>query len=194
MKKVVLRNKNGQRLCKHNRTLYYCKYCNGKGICEHNRQRAACKDCGGSQICEHDRRREWCKECGGSAFCKHRRQRLRCKECGGFPVLAEQMFYNAKRRAKKYNLSFTVTVEDILEMIGDGICPVFNIYYNLSSNRIVFDSAALDRFIPSIGYSKENCFVISNLANRIKTDATAEQVGLVAKWMKNTQERKQCAR
>jgi hypothetical protein len=93
------------------------------------------------------------------------------------------MWGRAKGRAKHRGLSFTITVDDILELIGDGKCPVFNTAYPLDSRQMCDESASLDRFIPSQGYTKENCAVLSMLANNIKTNATAGQVLQVARWM-----------
>lgn len=45
-------------------------------------------------------------------------------------------------------------------------------------------SATIDRLNPNLGYIKGNIAVISNLANRIKSNATAEQIEKVYKWLK----------
>jgi hypothetical protein len=157
--------------------------------CPHGKQKWHCKDCGGSQICKHKKALSYCIECGGRAICKHRRQRHHCKECGGFPVLAEMMYNGARQRARKNNLYMDITPQDILELIGDGTCPVLGIPYRLSCRFPTDDSASLDRFKPTTGYVKGNVFVVSNLANRIKTSATSDQVQMVADWMRKTQEK-----
>ena len=43
---------------------------------------------------------------------------------------------------------------------------------------------SLDRIDPKKGYTKENTIVVSMLANRIKTDASIEQIGKVYKFYK----------
>ncbi len=99
-------------------------------------------------------------------------------------MIASLMYKGAKARAKKDDLPFTITKEDILKLIGDGVCPVLKVPYDLTSNKITDRTFNLDRFIPSLGYTKENCVVMSSLANRIKSNATTEQVCRVAAWMK----------
>jgi hypothetical protein len=94
------------------------------------------------------------------------------------------MHIGAKWRAKIGKLPFDITVKDILELIGEGICPILGTPYNLVSTKVTDTSASLDKFIPTLGYIKENCAVISHLANNIKSSANAEQIRLVANWVK----------
>lgn len=98
-------------------------------------------------------------------------------------AVAYGLYRNAKARAKKKGIPFNITVKEILELIGDGKCPVMGTPYNLTARRISNTSANLDRTFPDLGYTKQNCVVMSNIANRIKTDATAEEVRKVLKWM-----------
>lgn len=135
-------------------------------------------------LCEHNRVRRQCKKCGGSGICEHNRQSYHCNECGGFPILAKRMWERAKFRAKRNGLPFNINVEHVLKLIGDGICPVFGKSYVLDSRKSVDASASLDKFIPPLGYIEGNCVVISKKANGIKADATAEEVQIVADWMK----------
>jgi hypothetical protein len=69
-------------------------------------------------------------------------------------------------------------------LIDDGLCPVFGTSYDLSPKEAPSGStASIDKFIPSLGYVKGNCSVISNLANVMKQNATIEQVRLLLAWM-----------
>lgn len=43
-------------------------------------------------------------------------------------------------------------------------------------------SPTLDRIEASLGYVKGNCVVVSGLANRIKSNATVEQIAMVAEF------------
>jgi hypothetical protein len=177
--------KRDRRFCEHNRVLSTCKICGGNQICEHNKRRYQCQECGGKGVCAHNRQKAQCKECVGASICEHSKYRISCRECGGLLVVAKGMLKGAKNRAKEKQIPFSITICDILELIGDGVCPVLGAPYNISSSRMTNESASLDRFIPALGYTKENCAVISCLANRIKTYATVEQVQQVANWMKN---------
>lgn len=173
----------GSGICEHGRMKTNCTICVGSQICEHGRRRYRCKNCGGSCICEHNRVRSVCVECGGSEICEHQQRRRMCKQCGGFKVRAKFIEYNATRRAKKDNLPYELTIDWIIEKLKEG-CPVFGVPFKIYSKRKRgIYSASLDKFIPHLGYTKENSFIISWLANKIKSDATVEQVRAVADWM-----------
>ncbi len=178
---------------KHNRE-YYLK--NRKKLlaqakntkCEHGNRRATCLECkslgtGGNSICEHNRQKWECLSCKGERVCEHSRPRRRCKVCGGFPALAYAMWKSAKDRSRKENIPFTITVEEVFTLLGNGRCPILGIPYNLNAKHAGDDSASLDKFYPSIGYTRENCTVISNKANRIKSNASVDEVQQVAYWM-----------
>lgn len=79
----------------------------------------------------------------------------------------------AKNRAKKLNLPFNLKLEDL---VIPSICPVLGISLNLNRGKLSDFSPTLDRMIPSLGYVKSNVQIISNRANRIKSNATLEEV------------------
>lgn len=92
--------------------------------------------------------------------------------------LAANMLDRAKRRAKEKNLEFNLEITDI---IIPEKCPVFNKKFIIGSNNNY--SPSLDRIDNSKGYIKGNVQVISRKANTIKSNATPEEVMLVAKFM-----------
>ena len=63
-------------------------------------------------------------------------------------------------------------------------CPILGI--KLSRSRFIDgpqdNSPSLDKIIPEKGYVKGNIIVISQLANRIKNDATYDEIYKVANW------------
>lgn len=90
------------------------------------------------------------------------------------------MLSAAKHRAKLQGLPFNLTVEDISIPCD---CPVLGL--PLLSGPLVRDcSPTLDRIIPQLGYTKGNVIVISMLANRIKSNATPDQIIQVGKFYK----------
>lgn len=160
-------------------------------ICRHNRQRNHCKKCSPQNYCKHSRWHAECRSCKGSYICKHNRVRTKCKACGGLSVTAKMMYYCSKYRAKKIGRKFTITVQDILTLLGDGKCPVFRVRYDLNPNGKSNDlSPSLDRLNSKRGYTKENSVVICQLANQIKTNATSKQIRQVADWMEEENERR----
>lgn len=171
----------------------HCKECKklgigGASICDHNHKRSTCKECkklgiGGNELCDHYKLRCYCVECGGGGICEHSIRRTSCKKCNGFVRLARTMYHSAKVRAKKKKLPFDLTVDDILKLIGDGTCPVFNTPFEMESG-LSKASASLDRFKPELGYVKGNCSVISYLANAMKQGATADEIQRLADWVR----------
>lgn len=92
---------------------------------------------------------------------------------------------NAKGRAAKLGLPFTLVLSDIF--IPE-FCPVLGIKLEMrheGSGRCK-SSPTLDRMIPELGYVRGNVAVISGRANSIKNVGTAEEHERVAAWMRAT--------
>jgi hypothetical protein len=91
---------------------------------------------------------------------------------------------NSKTRAKKYGLDFNLDIEHIKSIQTDK-CPVFGtpFVWGLSRRGNSSTAATVDRIVPELGYVKGNVAFISDLANRIKTDATEVQIYAVADWL-----------
>ena len=95
-----------------------------------------------------------------------------------------RMFYAAKDRSKKSGIEFDITVDDII--IPD-VCPVLGIEIKKSEDRHACpNSPSLDRRDSTKGYVKGNVFVISWRANKLKGDATPEELALILKYAQET--------
>lgn len=85
------------------------------------------------------------------------------------------MWCSAKKRAKLKGLDFDIELEDIPEI--PKYCPVLGIEIKSNTTNAPLDSSpSLDRIDSSKGYIKGNVRIISNRANRIKADATIEEL------------------
>lgn len=91
-----------------------------------------------------------------------------------------RILMNAKRRASQDGLPFNIDIDDV---VVPDLCPALGIPLAVGPGKIHASSPSLDKIVPSLGYVKGNVVVVSMLANRIKTNATSEQVAAVAKWM-----------
>ena len=96
----------------------------------------------------------------------------------------ETMVINAKVRAKKYGFPCDISVE-MLEWPTH--CPIFGIELDYSATKPGerkqrANYPTLDRRVNDLGYVKGNVFVISHKANRIKSDATVEQLEAIARY------------
>lgn len=86
---------------------------------------------------------------------------------------------NTRRRAKLSGLPFNLTTEWLLASALD-VCPALNIPLVYNATASFRDNAAVDRIDNDRGYTTDNCWVISMLANRIKTNATHFEIAAVA--------------
>ncbi|MGQ2972040.1 MAG: hypothetical protein ACT6QM_05895 [Brevundimonas mediterranea] len=97
---------------------------------------------------------------------------------------ARALFDSAKSRARRSGVPFTITVDDV---VVPTVCPVLAIPLVMGGNgRFHANSPSIDRVIPALGYVPGNIRVISMRANRIKCDATREELLAVALWLHRT--------
>lgn len=85
------------------------------------------------------------------------------------------MLGRARHRAKEKGIECNITVEDC---VIPSTCPVLGI--NIICGGPRDNQPSIDRLIPSLGYIKGNVFVCSMKANRIKNDATPDELMRVA--------------
>ena len=127
---------------------------------------------------------------------KHSRDGMysRCKGCAARLKAAyyrenpeKALLSGCKKRAKKKGLPFNLDLDDV---IIPEKCPVLGV--KLSHNRGQggpgWSSPTVDRVVPEKGYIKGNVRVISNRANFIKTNATADELMAVAKYCKEQED------
>ena len=84
-----------------------------------------------------------------------------------------RLFKNAEKRAKENNIEFSITLEDISIPAK---CPLLGITIFTGNKYDYNNSPSLDRIDNSKGYTKENIWVISMLANTMKNKASIEQL------------------
>jgi len=90
-----------------------------------------------------------------------------------------QMLSNSKIRAKAKKLPHNITSDDIREVWPkDNICPVLKKPFEMGfkSEKTKSMAPSLDKIIPSYGYTKGNIVVISDIVNRLKSDASLEDL------------------
>lgn len=117
---------------------------------------------------------------GLCAYCKkchYERQRERD------PLYLLKVSLGARRRdAKKHGVPFSITLEDLLPLPEK--CPVLGIPLKHGATGGEDASPSIDRIIPTLGYVRGNVIVVSLKANRIKNDATPDELMEVARFYK----------
>lgn len=96
---------------------------------------------------------------------------------------AKKLIKLARHRAKSRNVPFSLTYRDI---IIPEICPVLGIPLVHNKQKLCDGSATLDRIRPDIGYVVGNVIVVSIKANRIKNDATLDDLRKVLSFYERT--------
>lgn len=91
-----------------------------------------------------------------------------------------RMVNAARSRAKKKDLPFDLTVNDVTMPES---CPVLGIpLFSGTEGSQCDNSPTLDRIIPELGYVRGNVIVVSAKANRIKNDATVTEIRQVLNY------------
>ena len=104
------------------------------------------------------------------------------------------MVSSAKKSAASKRLPFNIDTEYLREILPeDNKCPVLSFPFKKGIKTWHDSSPSLDRIIPKLGYIKGNVQIISWFANRIKSDATPEQLMTIATYYKKITEEKNAA-
>ncbi len=105
----------------------------------------------------------------------------------------ERMFNSAKNRARKKDIPFEITIEDI---VIPEFCPCLGLLLErarpslgkgVQEGRTKYSECApsLDRILPEKGYVKGNVWVISLRANRIKNSSKPEELKMIYEAVKH---------
>jgi hypothetical protein len=93
----------------------------------------------------------------------------------------KKIFLRKKHKAKERGIEFSLKLEDV---VFPTHCPALGVelsYVQRGGNPGSRpNTASFDRIDPSKGYIPGNVIIVSELANRIKTNATVEQIERVA--------------
>ena len=127
--------------------------------------------------------RSRCRECCNEATRKYRNglpkeERLRKQRVWIAKNPKSYFVTQAKRMARNAGVPFDLKKEDI-EIPKK--CPLLGVdLVFLTEKHKHPESASIDRVVPRLGYVKGNVRIISEMANRIKTNATPEQIKIIA--------------
>lgn len=118
--------------------------------------------------------------CSIDCLCKSNITHGKARKINGKQDKRYRIWCGVKKRAKRKKVKFELSVNDIPEI--PIYCPVLGIKIKENDKSAPLDSSpSLDRINPREGYVKGNIRIISNRANRIKSDATLKELGLILK-------------
>ena len=138
---------------------------------EHHRPCVKCKEM--KHFCNFHKH----KDCwmGINTVCKSCREPL-SKLSNSQQSWEYRLWHGAKSRSKIRGIEFSISLEEVL--IPEH-CPILGIKLERLDNDT---AASLDRIDPTKGYISGNVWVISNKANRMKSDASLEELHKFGKW------------
>ena len=91
--------------------------------------------------------------------------------------------YNAlKSSAKRRGISFSLTLSDLNDLTFPISCPVFGMPLRYNVGGVSDDSVSIDRIDSSRGYEAGNIIVISWRANKLKNNASQEELIRIAEF------------
>ena len=109
-------------------------------------------------------------------------QRYRQKLNDQDPVKAilQNMLWDSRKRAKKKGMKHTLTIEELFSLYTD-TCPVSGVtlLWERGHGKPQENSPSLDRIDSTKGYTLDNVWLISYRMNRIKNDATIEELRMI---------------
>lgn len=87
-----------------------------------------------------------------------------------------------RKRAKSKSIRHSIKYEDLLPIPSK--CPLLDIplYYTL--NKVTDNTPSIDRIDNDYGYTKDNVWIISNKANRIKSNVSINELELLLQNLK----------
>ena len=102
-------------------------------------------------------------------------------ELGGKRDPVERLLKAAKYRARQKGIPFELVYGDVY--IPD-VCPVLGIPLIPQNAGMVDNAPSLDRLDSTKGYVRGNVYVISWRANKLKSDATLEELEAIVKYVR----------
>lgn len=121
---------------------------------------------------------------GGLAHYRRSKNHFCCRSCqntthGQAGSSKHKIWESAARRARARGVPFALTVHDIPSIPER--CPVLGIKIQANTTAGPLDSSpSIDKIDPSRGYIPGNVRIISHRANRIRSDASAEELRKIA--------------
>ena len=92
--------------------------------------------------------------------------------------------HNLKSSANAQGIPYDLTPE-YLESIWTGRCAIFGIPISYQGNDNERPTAEIDKITPSLGYVKGNVAWVCHRANRLKDNATLEELKKIVNYLEN---------
>jgi hypothetical protein len=91
-----------------------------------------------------------------------------------------------KMSAKKRGIYFDLNMVDLYNISIPITCPILGLPIYFNTGSVQDNSISFDRIDNSKGYSIDNLHIISYRANRLKSDATLEELRQIYEYFKDS--------
>lgn len=88
----------------------------------------------------------------------------------------KSLWNHLKGSAKKRGIVFTIKPSDLNNLTFPITCPIFSMPLVFNRHKPRDNSYSVDRIDSSLGYEPDNIVIVSYKANRIKSDATLNEL------------------
>jgi hypothetical protein len=108
------------------------------------------------------------------------RYRQKLNKTDAVKAIFQNMLWDSRKRAKKRGMEHTLTIEDLYSLYTN-TCPIngVDLLWERGHGKPQENSPSLDRIDSTKGYTKDNVWLISYRMNRIKNDATIEELQMI---------------
>jgi hypothetical protein len=90
------------------------------------------------------------------------------------------IYNRLKASAKKRNIVFTLTIPELNNLSFPITCPILGIPLRYNRGAAQDDSYSIDRIDSERGYEIDNIVVISMKANKLKSNASIDELKLIS--------------
>lgn len=97
----------------------------------------------------------------------------------------KELYNRLKSSAKSRGIPFSLTLMDLNNLTFPITCPVLGIPIKFNRGKAEDNSISIDRIDSSKGYEIDNIIVVSLKANKLKSNATKEEMQKLSEFYKD---------
>ena len=91
-----------------------------------------------------------------------------------------ELLNHLKQSAKKRNIHFDLTMNDLNNLSFPLTCPILGIPLYFNRGFAADNSYSVDRISNDVGYTIDNVIIVSNRVNTLKSNATVDEMRKIA--------------
>ena len=166
-----------------------CELCDGEIV----QRRKDARFCSKSCVAKKRRRKHYygvCQTCHKETKFRHSTDRYCSSKCRTAtyyltytPDKKQRIITSAKYRDKVKGRVSDLSLDNIHWPTHCPILGIELVYGNKGHKTGLNNSASIDRIDPTLGYTSDNCWIISKLANAMKQNASKEELLKFAIWV-----------